>query len=152
MDSIAIILIVIGIVLLLAEIFIPSFGVTGLIGIISIFVGVVFTADTFIGGLLMFTIILVVTLILMYVTYRALSSMKSPLILRESLRMEAENEKLKFFLGKTGKALTPLRPAGTVDFEGVRLDVLTRGDFINKGTDVVIDEIDGKKIFVKVKD
>ncbi len=100
----------------------------------------------------MFTIILVVTLILMYVTYRALSSMKSPLILRESLRMEAENEKLKFFLGKTGKALTPLRPAGTVDFEGVRLDVLTRGDFINKGTDVVIDEIDGKKIFVKVKD
>ena len=31
-------------------------------------------------------------------------------------------EDLKFFLGKEGKAVTILRPAGTADFDGVKLD------------------------------
>jgi len=151
MDSIAIILIVIGIILLIAEIFIPSFGITGVIGIILILVGVVFTSDSFIGGLLLFTIILVVTLILMYIAYKVLSSVKSPLILQESLKVDKPNEKLQFFIGKTGKAITPLRPSGTADFDGVRLDVLARGEFIESGTKVVVDEINGKKIIVKIK-
>lgn len=149
MDSIAVILIVIGIVLLIAEIFIPSFGITGVIGIISIITGVVFTSDTFIGGLLLFTVIFVITLILMYIAYRVLSSVKSPLILTESVNEEEVNKKLAFFLGKNGKALTPLRPSGTGDFDGVRLDVLTRGEFIEKGKDITVEEIKGKKIVVK---
>lgn len=149
MDSIAIILIVIGIILLIAEIFIPSFGVTGVIGIISIIAGVVFTSDTFIGGLLLFTVIIVVTLILMFIAYKVMSSVKSPLILTESVGEEKINEKLAFFLGKNGKAVTPLRPSGTGDFDGVRLDVLTRGEFIEKGTSITVEEIKGKKIIVK---
>lgn len=149
MDSIAIILIVIGIILLIAEIFIPSFGVTGVIGIVSIIAGVVFTSDTFIGGLLLFTVIFVITLILMYIAYKVLSSVKSPLILTESVNEEEINEKLAFFLGKNGKAVTPLRPSGTGDFNGVRLDVLTRGEFIEKGAAITVEEIKGKKIIVK---
>lgn len=149
MDSIAIILIIIGIILLIAEIFIPSFGITGVIGIISIVAGVIFTSDTFIGGLLLFTVIIVITIILMYIAYKFISSVKSPLILTESVNEEAVNEKLAFFLGKSGKAFTPLRPSGTGDFDGVRLDVLTRGEFIEKGKAIVIEEIIGKKIVVK---
>lgn len=149
MDSIAIILIIIGIVLLIAEIFVPSFGITGVIGIASIIAGVVFTSDSFIGGLLLFTVIIVVALILMYIAYKLMSSVKSPLILTESLNEEKPNEKLAFFLGKNGKALTPLRPAGTGDFEGVRLDILTRGEFIEKGKAITVEEIIGKKIIVK---
>ncbi len=149
MDSIALILIVIGVILLVAEIFIPSFGITGLIGIVSILAGVIFTADTFVGGLLLFTIILIVAVILMYIAYRIVSSVKSPLILKEAIEDEKPNEKLEFFLGKEGVALTPLRPSGTADFDGVRLDVLTRGDFIEKGSKVTVQEINGKKILVK---
>lgn len=149
MDSIAIILIVIGIILLIAEIFIPSFGVTGVIGIVSIVAGVVFTSDTFIGGLLLFTVIIVLTLILMYIAYKVMSSVKSPLILTESVKEEELNEKLSFFLGKEGMAATPLRPSGTGDFDGVRLDVLTRGEFIEKGSSITVEEIHGKKIIVK---
>ncbi len=151
MDSIAIILIAIGIILLVAEIFIPSFGITGLIGVVSILAGVVFTAKTFVGGLLMFSMILVVSIILMYIAYRFMSSVKSPLVLKEAIEDIGPNEKLEFFVGKTGVALTPLRPSGTADFEGVRLDVLTRGNFIEKGTTVTVEEIKGKKIIVKTK-
>ncbi len=149
MDSIALILILIGVVLLVAEIFIPSFGITGLIGIVSILAGVIFTADTFIGGLLLFTVILIVAVILMYIAYRIVSSVKSPLVLKEAIEDEKPNEKLEFFVGKEGVALTPLRPSGTADFDGVRLDVLTRGNFIEKGSKVTVEEINGKKILVK---
>ena len=151
MDSIAILLIIIGIILLVAEIFIPSFGITGTIGIISILAGVIFTSDSFIGGLLLFVVILLVAIILMFIAYKVLSSVKSPLILTESLNEEKPNEKLAFFVGKEGIAITPLRPSGTLEFEGVRLDVITRGEFVEKGSIVIIEEIQGKKIIVKAK-
>jgi len=149
MESIAIVLIVVGITLLVAEIFIPSFGITGLIGIISILAGVIFTAKSFIAGLLMFTVIIIVAIILMYIAYKFMSSRKSPLILRKAIEDEHPADKLEYFVGKSGFALTPLRPSGTADFDGVRLDVLTRGDFIAKGSPVTVDVINGKKIIVK---
>lgn len=149
MDSIALILVVVGVVLLVAEIFIPSFGITGLIGIVSILAGVILTAESFIGGLIMFIIILIIAIVLMYIAYRIMSSVKSPFVLKAAIEDEKPNEKLEFFVGKTGLALTPLRPSGTADFEGVRLDVLTRGEFIEKGSNVTVDEIKGKKIIVK---
>jgi membrane-bound serine protease (ClpP class) len=46
--------------------------------------------------------------------------------------------------------LTPLRPAGIIDVEGVRLDVLTRGEFIEKGKEVKIIDIVGSRIVVGV--
>ena len=149
MDSIALILVIVGVVLLVAEIFIPSFGITGLIGIVSILAGVIFTAETFIGGVIMFIAIIIVAIILMYIAYRIMSSVKSPFVLKEAIEDIKPSEKLQFFVGKTGIALTPLRPSGTADLEGVRLDVLTRGEFIEKGSKITVDEIQGKKIIVK---
>jgi len=35
-------------------------------------------------------------------------------------------------VGKTGVALTSLRPAGMGEFEGVRRDVVSEGGFIDK--------------------
>jgi len=151
MEFMSVILIVIGIVLLVAEIFVPSFGITGTIGVVSILVGVTFTAKTFLGGLLLFAVILAIALILMFIAYKILSSVGSPLILKESLNEEKTEEKLQFFVGKEGTALTPLRPSGTGEFNGVRLDVLTQGEFIEKNSPVVIDEIKGKKIIVRSK-
>lgn len=149
MDSIAIILILIGIMLLVAEIFIPSFGVTGIIGIISILAGVILTADSFIGGLVLFIGILVVAVILMYIAYRILAAVKSPFILKESLNEDKDD--LTFFVGKQGTAITPLRPSGTAELDGLRIDVITRGDFIEKGTAIIVEAVVGKKIIVKTK-
>jgi membrane-bound ClpP family serine protease len=147
MNSIAIILIIIGVLLLIAEIFIPSFGVTGITGIISILIGVILTSDTFVGGLLLFTGILVVAVILMFIAYKLLSTVKSPFVLKESLNEDKDD--LSFFVGKTGVAITPLRPAGTAELDGVRIDVVTRGDFIEKGTSIRVESVQGTKIVVK---
>jgi membrane-bound ClpP family serine protease len=59
--------------------------------------------------------------------------------------MKKQIKDLTHYVGKEGTALTPLRPAGTVDINGFHLDVLTRGEFIKKGTSVTIMAIEGKK-------
>lgn len=40
--------------------------------------------------------------------------------------------------GRVGKALTDLRPSGTVDIDGERIDVVTEGPWITKGEEVVV--------------
>ncbi len=51
-------------------------------------------------------------------------------------------------IGERGMALSLLRPAGKADFDGHRVDVVTDGDFIEKGDKVEIVEISGNRIVV----
>lgn len=151
METISIILIIVGIVFLVAEIFIPSFGVTGVMGIIAIIVGIFVSAESIEQGIIMFLVILALVLVLMFIAYRLVASRKSPLILKDNLNEEEEAD-IEYFLNKEGEALTTLRPSGKGSFDGVRLDVLSEGDFIKKGSRVIITSIVGKKIFVKQLD
>jgi len=41
-------------------------------------------------------------------------------------------------VGSRGIALTPLRPAGVADIKGRRIDVVTEGDWIERGAEVVV--------------
>jgi len=41
-------------------------------------------------------------------------------------------------VGKTGTALMDLRPAGKADLDGQRVDVITKGEFLPKGTAVKV--------------
>ena len=59
---------------------------------------------------------------------------------------------MEAYVGKTGVAITMLRPAGTAMVEGKRIDVVTVGDFIEKDTEIVIARIDGNRIVVEKKD
>ncbi len=148
LEFLSIVFILLGIALLVAEIFIPSFGVTGVLGIIAIIGGIVFTASSVNQGIIMFLVILVIVLILMFVAYKFVASRRSPLIQKAILNEENTNQDLTFFIDKVGVALTILRPAGKGDFDGVRLDVMTEGNFIRKDQAIVVTRIEGKKIFV----
>lgn len=52
------------------------------------------------------------------------------------------------FLGKEGTALSVLRPSGVANFDGIKLDVVSQGDFILKGTKVKIIKVEGRRIVV----
>jgi len=60
-------------------------------------------------------------------------------------------EDMQYLLGKAGTTLTPLRPSGNADFDGVRLDVVSRGEFIDPGTPIEVIEVEGNRIVVRVK-
>ena len=50
--------------------------------------------------------------------------------------------------GQTGTAITPLRPSGTILVAGRRVDAITGGDFIEKGTCVHIIRAEGSAVIV----
>lgn len=52
-------------------------------------------------------------------------------------------------LGKTGIALTPLRPSGTIIIDNERIDAVTEGGFINSGARVEVVEVEGVRIVVR---
>jgi membrane-bound ClpP family serine protease len=149
------ILLVLGLIFLLAEIFIPGFGIMGILGIILFVVGIILTASTFVEALVMFLILLLILAIVIILVVRSASKGKlsKTLILNESLSKEkgfSGVEDLKIFLGKEGKAITMLRPAGIGQFDGVRLDVVTKGAYIEEEADIKITEVVGRRIVVEL--
>ena len=53
------------------------------------------------------------------------------------------------WLGRTGTALSPLRPAGIADIDGARVDVVSDGGFIDAGTAIEVTRVDGNRIVVR---
>jgi len=52
------------------------------------------------------------------------------------------------FLGKSGTATTLLRPSGTAEIDGVKLAVVSEGEFIPAGTSVQVILVQGNRIVV----
>ena len=52
-------------------------------------------------------------------------------------------------VGQNGIVLTPLRPAGTIELEGRRLDVTANGAFIEAGKEVRVVAVNGSFITVE---
>jgi membrane-bound ClpP family serine protease len=53
-------------------------------------------------------------------------------------------------LNGTGVALTQLRPSGTASIDGKRVDVVTEGGLIERGTKVKVVAVEGTRIVVRV--
>ena len=52
-------------------------------------------------------------------------------------------------LHQTGTALTSLRPSGSVVINGKRVDVVTEGPFIERGSPVKVVEVEGARVVVR---
>ena len=142
---------ILGIALVIVEMFTPGLTAPGIVGFVLIVLGVVLTANTFLEGLiLMLVVIAILSIALIFVLRSASKGIisKSPLIKKETEGEYLSVDDMKFFVGKEGEAITILRPAGTCDFNGVRLDVVTEGSFIQKGTKVKVIRVEGRRIVV----
>ena len=155
-STLSIILFIAGIGLIVVEMLEPGFGFFGVFGIISLLICVFVTAQTVLQGLILTAIFFVILLILLVIFLVFVSKGRLPkrLILHESETVEqgfSGTEDMKYLMGKTGVVTTLCRPVGNVDFDGVKLDVVSRGEYINKGTIVEVIEIEGNRIVVKAK-
>lgn len=147
-----------GLVLMVVELFNPGFGAPGIAGIIMIVLGLVMASDNPITGLRSLTIALIVSVVSGFILIKR--GLKSPYLERLVLTnasSERFNEKLEENIeasistkvGATGVSLTPLRPAGTVDVNGKRVDAITQGEFVGKAVEVRIVQIEGSKVVVE---
>src|SRR5262249_58319810 len=71
-----------------------------------------------------------------------------PLVLVDSIG-GAPAEARRTLVGRTGRALTPLRPAGKAELDGARVDVVTDGDFVDAGQPVAVVRVEGMKVVVR---
>lgn len=155
---------IVGLVLLLIEIFyIPGFGLLGILGIIlmigSIFFGLigdfpVISENEISNALIQLAFSLVGSIVFLFILWRFLPGVPiwGRLVLSTSENQTEgfiSNPDFSYLLGKRGKALTQLRPAGIALIENKRYDVLTEGEFISKDEDVEVVEVTGSKIVVK---
>lgn len=152
---------VIGLALIILEVFvIPGFGIPGILGIMLMIGSVFFTffqnTDDIGTALLWLSISVILTSVLAILATIFLP--KSAPFQRFALStvMSADQgyhsagvQDFTSFLGKTGIALTPLRPAGTARIDNKRLDVVTVGNFIAENTPVKVLEVEGSKISVE---
>ena len=152
-EIIGIVLLIAGFVLVGIEMAVPGFGLPGISGIISLVLGIIFTADTVSEGIIMAIIVIVILGIMLAVAMALLGSkkMKSPMVLREDVKGEQgflESSDLDYLVGKEGVAATDLRPAGKGNFDGIEFDILSGGSYIKKGQSIKISKVKDNKLIV----
>ena len=164
-----IVIFAIGAILLLIEIFvIPGFGFVGATGIALMVASVLMAMIQHSPGLpwyrppldhvetaiTVFGIAVIVTVIAAIALARVLPHTT----LFDHLAVSAvvhghvdlsDDKRAEALVGRSGVAVTDLRPAGIAEFGGKRLDVVAEGDFIVKDSTIVIAEVHGNRIVVR---
>ena len=146
-----------GIGFLILEAFMPGFGAPGITGIVLEVITLVLTWNAHgpMATLGLLLIVLATLAIAISTSLRSLSKGKlrnSKLVLSETESNEAgyrSAEDMNVFVGREGTATSVLRPTGIADFDGVRLNVSSEGDFVQAGTKVRIISVEGQKILVR---
>ena len=153
-ETLPAILFVLGLALLFVEAFLPGFGVAGGTGLLLLIVGIVLTAESAFEAIVMIVILLLLVAAVLFIILRSAKRgrLSRILVLRSSANRESgfsATEDYSAMVGKEGVALTTLRPAGTAEFDGQRLDVVSEGAFIEKGEKVRITRSEGRRIIVQ---
>jgi membrane-bound serine protease (ClpP class) len=168
-DYTELLLLILGVTLLGFELFVlPGFGITGIAGLLFITAGAILALQDFVipdpsfpweaelltknvlhvlGALFMAIIIALV--FLSYVLPKLSIVMDGPYLNTTLKNSRADSmETMKANVGDIGVALTFLRPSGKIKIDNNVFDVITEGEFLEKGTFVKISEIKGNRIIV----
>ncbi|HLY76139.1 MAG TPA: NfeD family protein [Planctomycetota bacterium] len=131
-----------GLTLVLAETVIP--GVTmGVIGVVLLFVSTIFGfKHHWVIGAGQIGVALVATPLCFWIAVRRLS-------LKATIQGNSFAQNYDGFLGKEGLAQTTLRPAGIALIEGKKMDVVTAGESVEKGSRVKVTKVEGNRIVVR---
>ena len=145
-----------GFCLLVMEAFMPGFGVAGFAGIVMEIIAIYFAwrYHGAVFALILTGVILLVIGITVYLSYRSAMKgrlSKSDLVLHDTEIPvpEAAAKTLSAYLNREGVAVSALRPGGTVEVDGVKVNAASGGDLIEKGTKVLILGTEGDHVIVR---
>ena len=154
-----IILFVVGLLLLLVEIFfIPGFGLAGISGIAAILASIFLTFGNIIQATYSILIALIVSVIGFFLLIKYIPSTRTwrKFVLSTEQKKElgyiVGTRDLKRLTGEKGVSITPLRPSGIVEVNGKKINVLTRGEYVDSNTKIKIISVEGNKIVVEAVD
>ncbi len=156
--TLTIILVLLGLALLVAELFIPSFGVLTALATVSFVVGIAFAfnVDLYVG----FATIGIVFLVLPLFGYFVFNIWPHTFFGKRLFLQTPQNEdkpflshifaeEMKQFEGRFGRTVSPLRPAGITEFDGRRVDTVSEGNMIGPGQWVQCIGVEGSRVIVR---
>lgn len=152
-DLLVLLPLLIGIALLVIEIFLPGFGIPGICGLIMEGIAIWLTATRHgtSAALILTAIVLLITALTIFLAFR--SATKGRLSKTSLVLNETEQADSVVFPGvdpgEEGIALTALRPSGTALFGDRRMDVMTEGDFVQKNQKISVVRTEGSKVIVR---
>ncbi len=149
--------VVAGMALVVLEVFLPGFGLPGISGSVLLLAAIVMVMFHYGAlaavGLLIIIIAVVAIAISISLKSAARGNLaKSSFILNETESSDAgydSSQDMEVFMGRDGVTQTPLRPVGIAEFDGVRLNVVTEGEFLLKDVRVTVVQIEGSRIVVR---
>jgi len=152
-----------GALLIAIEVFvIPGFGLVGALGIVTLLGGIVLSL---VGAQDSYEVVLTAA---MRVVFALVAAIIASLVLMRFLPRTAVGRRLvldtglsarqgyasapetdSHWLGKTGRASTPLHPAGIAEIDGERVDVVSTGEPIDAGEAIRVVRVDGNRVVVR---
>lgn len=149
-----IIVFIAGIALLLIEAAIPGFGIPGIGGILCVILSIILASGSIETAIISLGVAIVLTALTgaLLIKYGYRSPYLDKIILKTSQDRERGYSSIitrENYVGREGIVITTLRPAGTIEIEGNRVDAVSEGDFINKGERVKVLKIEGPKVVVR---
>lgn len=149
-----IILFVIGVGLVIAEFFLPG-GIAGTIGALAIVGSIIMAGgnprEMAISVLIAVAIAIIGMVIIMKFFGKKLHLLNK-MVLMDATDTESgyvSNVNRVELLGRSAETTTPLRPSGTVNLDGERIDVVSEGSYIDRGKSVIIVKVEGSRIVVR---
>ena len=142
-------LIILGLLLLFAEILIiPGVGVAGILGLLSMAGSCVYafmemgqTAGIVVTAVNVVLIVLLTIWVLRAKTWKRLA-------LETNIDAKAVVPEVNVVPGEKGVSVTRLAPMGTARFGDLRLEVTAREGIIDPGVEIEVVEVDGIKVYV----
>jgi len=145
--------------LIVAEVFIPSGGLLSICALACVVGGVaIFFRISSTAGWLGIVVALVMIPLLLVGAYRLLPKTRfgRNVILSGPVRERGDaipdTAELLKPLGQVGRVLTPLRPVGTCDFSGRRVECVAEAGYVQKGATVKVIRVEGTQLTVRVTD
>jgi membrane-bound serine protease (ClpP class) len=144
-----------GVVRLVIEGFTPGFGVAGIMVLLFLVASIIFRADTVQNALIMLALVILIFGLLFVLFVRSAAKgrlSRSRFVLKESIQEDAARiagDQAGQYIGRQGRTLSDLRPAGGMVLDGKRLDVVSEGEYIDKGKTVTIVRVEGPRVVVR---
>ena len=149
------VLLIVGFGLVVLEVYLPGFGLPGILGSVCLIAGIALKAQSDIIIWLVMTLVIAALLcVVLSISMRSAARGRldrSRFVLREvatEAPPQVSKNDLAFYVGKSGVSTTALRPSGHVEIDGVKLNVVSGGEFIAEGERVKVVSVEGNRIQV----
>lgn len=143
-----------GFIFLILEIFLPG-GIVGIFGLILIIYSIVKDNVQLLSIAIILLLATIIAIMFFLYLYRYLNKEVKLLqifILNDRATTEdgyTSHQERYDLIGKKMITMTDLRPSGIVKYLDERLDVVSEGEYISKGTEVQVIYVEGMKIVVR---